>query len=109
LETIVSEISQRKKLVVLEGGYVTTPEFINDTVLQTKDYLRNLGRNLKLKNRSEPVAASKMSEDTVSRYTEPIFQGTQICILFRLLKPLRVQDALITLPKKLFHLQEQRL
>ena len=63
---INADINNRKKLVILEGGYVTTPEFINDTVLQTRNYLRNLARKLKQKQRSEPVTASKMSGETVS-------------------------------------------
>lgn len=66
LETIVAELNHKKKLVILEGGYVTTPEFINNTILETKNYLRNLARQLKLKNRNEPVTASKMNGDTVS-------------------------------------------
>lgn len=74
LETIISEINadvnNRKKLIILEGGYVTTPEFINNTVLQTKDYLRNLARSLRQKHRSETVSASKMSGGTIIKALE---------------------------------------
>jgi hypothetical protein len=70
MDVIISEINtnttNHKKLIVLEGGYVTTPEYINNTVLQTRDYLRNLGRSLRQKHRSEPVTAAKMSTGTVS-------------------------------------------
>lgn len=69
MDIIISEINanvnNHKKLVVLDGGFVTTPDYINNTVLQTKPYLRNLGRTLKQKHRTDPVTASKMSSVTV--------------------------------------------
>lgn len=67
MDIVMSEINaDQKKLVILEGGYVTTREYIDKTVLKTRDYLLNLARTLKQKNASELLTATKMGASSVS-------------------------------------------
>ncbi|KAI9268456.1 hypothetical protein EDC94DRAFT_600279 [Helicostylum pulchrum] len=64
MEIIISEVNtnnNQNKWIILEGGYVTTPNFINNTVLQTKNYLRNLARSIKQNNKHESPTTAKMS------------------------------------------------
>lgn len=69
MEIIISEVNtnnNQNKLIILEGGYVTTPTFINNTVLHTKNYLRNLARSIKQNNKHESPTTAKMSPVQVS-------------------------------------------
>lgn len=67
MDIVMSEINaDQKRLVILEGGYVTTREYIDKTVLKTRDYLLNLARTLKQKNTSELLTATKMGASSVS-------------------------------------------
>ncbi|KAI9359359.1 hypothetical protein BD770DRAFT_362932 [Pilaira anomala] len=69
LDIIISEVNtnnNQKKLIILEGGYVTTPDFINTTVSQTKNYLRNLARSIKQGNKAESHASAKLNGVQVS-------------------------------------------
>lgn len=69
MDIVMSEINaDHKRLVILEGGYVTTREYIDKTVLKTRDYLLNLARTLKQKNTNEILSATKMSPSSVSHF-----------------------------------------
>ncbi|KAI7893397.1 uncharacterized protein EV154DRAFT_501861 [Mucor mucedo] len=71
MDIVMSEINtDHKRLVILEGGYVTTREYIDKTVLRTRDYLLNLARTLKQKNSSEVLSATKMSPSSIVKALE---------------------------------------
>lgn len=75
LDIIISEVNtnnNQNKLIILEGGYVTTPDFINTTVSQTKNYLRNLARSIKQGNKAESHASAKLNGVQVSSSVEHI-------------------------------------
>jgi hypothetical protein len=56
VDIIISEIANNdtnsKKFIILDNGYITTADYIQRLISESHNYLRNLSRTLKLKNRN---------------------------------------------------------
>jgi hypothetical protein len=75
VDIIISEIANSensnnsKKLIVLDSGYITTTDYIQRLVKESNNYLRNLSRTLKLKNKNHGFATTIHDNDV--KYDTP--------------------------------------
>lgn len=83
IDLCVQELASTRKIIILEGGYVTTPEYIQSLIEECQHYLYSLAQRQKQKDHKGQARNNKhrLQEPAVKARCDIIYQTSYILFL----------------------------